>query len=279
MKIRILLFISFFTFIICGSSYSQIIVESKAKIQNVDFKLVNDQLVITYDLVNTKPGERFNISVKIFTKGGKEIDAQAYSGDVNSDVSGGYKKKIIWDIEKDIAYIEDEIIVRVLAELQNPKIIKPTSKGTALLLSTLYPGWGSSKITQKNVHVLKGLLAYGCVAGAVVYNYKAYDNYEKYKNTFDAEEADEDNDGKITAGELNNYVTASDKLFKDAENQRMISEVFLYSAVAVWALEYLNILLAKNRTRTTAGLNNNISIDYAYNKIANTPMVTLKINF
>lgn len=259
MKIRILLLISFFVFIICGSSHSQIIVESKAKIQNVDFMMINDQLVINYDLVNTKPRERFNITVNIFTVAGKEIDAQAFSGDVNSDVSGGYKKKIIWDIQKDIAYIEDEIIVRVLAELQNPKIIKPTSKGTALFLSTLYPGWGSAKITRKKAHVLKGLLAYGCVAGAVVYNYKAYDNYEKYKNAFEVNE--------------------SDKLFEDAENQRMISEVFLYSAVAVWSLEYLNILLAKNRTRTTAGLNNNISIDYAYNKIANTPVVTLKINF
>jgi len=259
MNIRFLLLISFFAFIICGSSYSQIIVESKAKIQNVGFMLVNDQLVITYDLVNTKPGERFNISVKILTVTGKEIDAQAFSGDVNSDVSGGYKKKIIWDIEKDIAYIEDEIIVRVLAELQNPKIIKPTSKGTALLLSTLYPGWGSAKITRKNAHVLKGLLAYGCVAGAIVYNYKAYDNYEKYKNAFEVNE--------------------SDKLFEDAENQYKLSEAFLYGAIAIWSLEYLNILLAKNRTRTTAGLNNNISIDYAYNKIANTPMVTLKIDF
>lgn len=221
--------------------------------------MVNDQLVITYDLVNTRPGEKFNISVKIFTKGGKEIDAHSFSGNINSDVSGGNKKKIIWDIQKDIAYIEDEIIVRVLAELQNPKIIKPTSKGTALLLSTLYPGWGSAKITRKNAHVLKGLLAYGCVAGAVLYDYKAYDNYEKYKNSFDMEE--------------------SDKFFEDAENQRTLSSVFLYSAVAVWSLEYLNILLAKNRTRTTAGLNNNISIDYAYNKIANTPMVTLKIDF
>lgn len=242
-----------------GILVSQIVVESKAKIQNVDFELINDQLVIIYNLVNTKPREKFNISVNIFTVAGKEIDAQAFSGDVNSDMSGGYKKKIIWNIEKDIAYIEDEIIVRVLAELQNPKIIGPTPKGTALLLSTLYPGWGSAKITQKNAHVLKGLLAYGCVAGAVLYDYKAYDNYEKYKNAFDIEK--------------------SDKLFEDAENQRMISEVFLYSAVAVWSLEYLNILLAKNRTRTTAGLNNNISIDYTYNKIVNTPMVSLKINF
>jgi len=259
MKIKLVVFIFFILLINCKNLFSQIIVESKAKIQNVDFQLVNDQLVITYNLVNTKPREKFNISVNIFTVAGKEIDAQAFSGDVNSDVSGGYKKKIIWDIQKDIAYIEDEIIVRILAELQNPKIIKPTPKGTALLLSTLYPGWGSSKITRKKAHVLKGLLAYGCVAGAVIYNYKAYDNYDKYKNTFEVNE--------------------SDKLFEDAENQYKLSEAFLYSAVAVWSLEYLNILLAKNRTRTTAGLNNNISIDYTYNKIVNTPMVTLKIDF
>ena len=244
-----------------GILVSQIFVESKAKIQNVDFELVNEQLIITYDLVNTKPKEKFNISVNIFTVAGKEIDAHAFSGDVNSDVSGVYthKKKIIWDIQKDIAYIEDEIIVRVLAELQNPKIIGPTSKGAALLLSTFYPGWGSAKITRKNAHVLKGLLAYGCVAGAVLYDYKAYDNYEKYKNTFDINE--------------------SAKLFEDAENQYKLSDAFLYGAVALWSLEYLNILFTKNRTITTAGLNNNISIDYTYNKIVNTPMVTLKINF
>lgn len=258
MKLKTLFFLigCFFNY---GILLSQIVVESKAKIQNIDFKLVNDKLVITYDLTNANSKEKFNISVKIHTVTGKEIDAQAFSGDVNSDVSGGYKKKIIWDIEKDIAYIEDEIIVRVLAELQNPKIIKPTSKGTALLLSTLYPGWGSAKITQKKAHVLKGLLAYGCVAGAVLYDYKAYDNYEKYKNSFDIEE--------------------SDKFFEDAEKQHKLSEAFLYGAIAVWSLEYLNILLAKNRTRTTAGLNNNISIDYTYNKIANTPMISLKINF
>lgn len=259
MKIKLVVFIFFILLINCKNLFSQIVVESKAKIQNVDFELVNDRLVITYDLVNTKPREKFNISVNIFTVAGKEIDAQAFSGDVNSDVSGGYKKKIIWDIQKDIAYIEDEIIVRVLAELQNPKIIGPTSKGAALLLSTLYPGWGSAKITRKNAHVLKGLLAYGSVAGAAIYNYKAYDNYDKYKNTFDINE--------------------SAKLFEDAENQYKLSDAFLYGAVALWSLEYLNILFTKNRTRTTAGLNKNISINYAYNKITNTPMVILKINF
>jgi len=259
MKLKVLFSYLIFIFINCSFLYSQVIVESKAKIQNVDFELVNEQLIITYDLVNTKPRERYNISVNIFTAAGKKIDAQAFKGDVNSDVSGGKKKKIIWEIQKDIAYIEAKIIVRVLAELQNPKIIGPTSKGTALFLSTLYPGWGSAKITLKKAHVLKGLLAYGCIAGTVIYNYKAYENYKQYKNTFETEE--------------------SDKFYKDAENQYKLSEVFLYSAITVWSLEYLNILFAKNRTRTTAGLNKNISINYTYNKMVYTPMATLKITF
>ena len=63
--------------------------QSKAKVENVDFNLENENLIITYDIVKSKASQTFNVSVTITTTKGKKIPANALSGDIGPGVHGG----------------------------------------------------------------------------------------------------------------------------------------------------------------------------------------------
>ena len=226
MRIKQLLLAGLFISTICNPCISQIIVDSKAVVSNVDFNLVNEELEITYDIENSSPGELFQIKVNIINESGKPVNAKSFRGDFGDNIPGGLKKKIFWEISKDIVFLDDKIHVEIIAVNQNPKLIKPVSKGTALIFSTFYPGLGSSKITLKNYHLIKGAAAYGLLAASIIYKQKAHQSSNNY----------------------NNAMTASDrdKYFSANQDQKQLSNIFLYTSAAVWLIDYVTILASEN---------------------------------
>ena len=151
--------------------------KTNAQIKNVNFELVSDNLIVTYDIVNYKPKEMFTVALNIYTAQENKIKALALSGDINNNISGGDRKKIVWDVKKDSIFIDNDIYVEVVARAQPatgavniavpaitdvpavgdvtavpgvPKLPvttkvktgKSVNLGKALLLSTIYPGWG-----------------------------------------------------------------------------------------------------------------------------------------
>ena len=110
--------------------------QSKANIENIDFTVEGVNLVITYDIVKYKSDEVFNIWVKIVTASGKEIIPNTMTGDVGSGVIGGSGKRIMWDMETDNAYIDEEISVQVLARspvCHDPPAAVPSAVHSATL--------------------------------------------------------------------------------------------------------------------------------------------------
>jgi hypothetical protein len=210
-------------------SFPQVIVDSKAVVDNVDFNLINEELIITYDLINSKPREQFLVKVKIMTESGDPINAKSFSGDLGEGIFGGLQRKIIWEISKDIAFLEDKIYVEVEAVNQNPKIIKSVSRGTAILLSTAYPGLGSSKITLKKYHLVKGIAGYGTLVGWYIFKKQADQSSVNYQNA--ATTADRD------------------KYFEAYNDQKLTSKVFLFASGAVWLTDYVTDLVVKNRSQ------------------------------
>jgi len=242
-----------------NSFHAQVIVDSHAEIKNVDFNLADDQLVITYDLVNARANEKYIVNVSIYTEAGKKVDAKTFTGAAGENITGGYGKRIVWDISKDIAYLDDQIYVELEAIHQNPKIIQPIGKGKAILLSTLYPGWGSSKTTLKGYHVMKGTLGYGCIAGFFYYRYLSDQSYTDYRNSSNTSERDD----------------FYDKSLKEDKT----SKILLYSAGAIWLLDYVTILAAPNRSQQKGFKSEIVYLGPSFNPMMNYAGISLKYNF
>ncbi len=91
--------------------------KSKAEVKNVDFEIKNNKLEIIYDLVNNAENETFDITIEILNPQGDLIEAKSLSGDINQKVTGGFNKKIVWDLMKDRVVLNDSITIKVTAKL------------------------------------------------------------------------------------------------------------------------------------------------------------------
>ncbi|UCG28255.1 MAG: hypothetical protein JSV24_02525, partial [Bacteroidales bacterium] len=142
---------------------------SKAEIVNTDFGIVEGKIEIKYDLIKSRKGELFTVYVFAVTETGDTIQASSVTGDVNDNVPGGREKVIIWDYEKDNFYTTGRVSIEVHAVPVSPEIAgRPPGAypglGKAMLLSTVCPGWGSTKLTDGKPHWIKGIFGYGSVA-------------------------------------------------------------------------------------------------------------------
>jgi hypothetical protein len=97
------------------------------------------------------------------------------------------------------------------------------------LLSTLYPGLGSTKISLKGYHIVKGVAAYGALYAFTFYNSKSNQSYNNYL------------DAELPADR--------DKYFSDSETQRQTATALLLTAGGVWLFDYITVLATENRSR------------------------------
>lgn len=217
--------------------------QSKARIENVDFYPHGNTVIITYDIVKYKSNETFNIWVDVYLESGNKFSPKALTGDVGDRVSGGDNKRIIWDMEADQSYLDEDIAIVVLAESEmfsssdqavkeeviekekQPKEKQPKVKkngisvGGALGLSLVFPGLGRRVATGHGAAYLWGVAGYGCLAGSYFMNKSAYNNYEKYKDATTTSERDD--------------------LYKKAQNQELYSKIFIGGAIAIWVVDLI----------------------------------------
>ena len=103
-----------------------------------------NQLSILYDLITRKSSDKFYVRIEIENANGLAIQAKTLSGDVGENVTPGNNKKIVWIPEQDSVYLNEDVIVEIKAE----KYIKSFNKGSMMLYSTVFPGWGQTKISK-----------------------------------------------------------------------------------------------------------------------------------
>jgi len=243
----------FFLLLFIGSNLQA---QSKAKVENVDFFVEGETLVITYDIAKSKIGETFNVTVNIMTKSGKKINAYALSGDVGKGVYSGKNKRIIWDLAKDNVYIDEEITVEVLARSETQA--KPLSVGGAMLRSLVFPGWGNTYVKGGGAYWLMGIAGYAAVGGAVIFNKKANNSFEDYKISEDPAERDQ--------------------LYTDAENYQKSQKILMFGAAAIWAVDLVWTGIQAGNANSKAR-NSKISMGYYYNPVARQPMFSLSYKF
>jgi len=88
-------FITIFLVLFCFCLFSvNGLGQTEARIINIDFNLVGEDIVITYDIVNYAPGEKFIITIEVVTESGKKLNTRSLTGDVGSNISGGSKKQV-----------------------------------------------------------------------------------------------------------------------------------------------------------------------------------------
>ncbi len=261
---------------------------------------VNDQEVhIFYDIINSGPNHRFNISVLITDTRGRELISRSLSGDVGDNISGGDKKHIVWNLEEDQLTLDGPIDVQILLEALPSAIsgsstqiegqndleesdslagvdalsknellgdvaspVKPKiyTRTSLVFKSLVFPGWGLTNL-KKKPHWIKGLAAYACIAGSVYLNRQAVNTYKQIDSFQDYQDKDD--------------------LYQKAIKQDNISEVLAITAAGIWVLDFVWTLVgtselkAKNKNSPGPGLSLITDIDpFTY-----APMVGLHISF
>ncbi len=240
---------------------NQTIAQSNARVENVDFFLEGDKLIITYDIIKTKTGETFDVSVKISTIKGTPIKAYALSGDVGSGVYGGSFKRISWDLAKDNVLIDDEIFVEVVAAAPKGSPYMSDSKkvsvGGAMLRSLAFPGWGNTYAKGGGAYWVMGIAAYGSLGAAVYFNNQAYNNYEDYKISTDPLERSQ--------------------LYQDANDNYDKQKTFMIIAGAIWIGDIIWTGLQAGSVNKKAR-QSKVSVGYYYDPAVRTPMFSLSYN-
>jgi hypothetical protein len=217
--------------------------QTKAEIQNIDFNVAGDSLIVTYDLVKAKSNEKFNVVLVVKTNTGKTFDAISLSGDVGNYITGGKGKRIVWNIAKDKVAINDEIYVQVLATPVPPNAVpsaavvaqpdqtnvqqqqpnknqeKVFSKGGAIALSAVMPGLGITKLRDGGAYWLIGIATYGLAISGVVMNIASNSNYNKYKDATTASDRD--------------------KYYKNAVSLNKTGNVLLFAAAGIWVADII----------------------------------------
>lgn len=177
-------------------------------VTKADLHNEGSKLIIEYQIVNSKPSDRFLIEVFIEDDDGNIIDASSFSGDIGQDVTGGLKR-ITWEYLKDDIIYETTVTVKIDYKKQNPKAEVPLTinvpstnsytRSGLILQSLALPGLGMTKLKEKP-YWLYGVAGYGLVGTSIYFLLKSnsfyndtyyydrtsenWDQYAKYYNTF-----------------------------------------------------------------------------------------------
>jgi hypothetical protein len=221
-------------------SMAQFANNGKPMIGNVSVLSDGGKIIVLYDLQGVE-NESYFIDVEFYKSNSEEkLSSNSLSGDVGM-VKTGNQKRIYWDYKADSVFFEQKIYARL--SMQPSADI---NLWTHLGKSALFPGWGDRKLRNGIAPYAFGVVGYGSIAAAMVFNNSAKSNYENYLNTDDPD--------------------LVDGYFEAAQWNDMASKVFAGVAVTAWIVDIAGILLRYNKIKNhTIELENNHYYDQSEN--------------
>lgn len=194
-------------------------------------ELTGNKLYITFQIDSKNLNDKFRISIEVKKQNGEAIVPKSISGDLDN-IKPGNNKIIVWDLEQDAIYLNEEISLEILCDKQ----IKYISKGSIVLMSVALPGLGQSKMTGKPWWI-GGVAAYGALAGGYVFHKSCLESYELYK----AEKTDP---------------SKRAELWDQVQKKNSISNIFFISAASIWVsnLIWVSVTPNINEPRKHAGV-------------------------
>jgi len=172
--------------------------------------------------------------------------------------------------EKDLSEAPPDIIKKEEPEdvKESHKVLEETvatplkvKVGKHLLQSTIFPGWGLTKLSKGKPYWIMGVTGVGCIATSIYFNQQSYTNYNNYLDSNDKEKID--------------------TYFNNAITQDNISKALAYTAAGIWVADLVivgikagNINKSYKRSRLNA-----FAISSCIDSNTDTPMLTLYFNF
>jgi hypothetical protein len=218
MKKRRFFLFMLFLFIVLKSSSQDF------QITLLKLEFYGNQLHIAYNIDNKTSIGKFRIEIKINKQNGDPITPKSITGDLGDNIKSGNNKRIIWDLEKDAIYIDEDITV----EIKGKKLSESFSKGSLILMSTAVPGLAQTKMSGKPWW-LCGVAAYGTLASGIIF-------YKSSLNTYDAYKAEDNPNTRI------------DQYNKAQKNLNIANALFITSAT-LWVANIIWVTATPNRNK------------------------------
>jgi len=210
------------------------------------------ELKISYDILNADQSDQFYVWVLIQNKKGETLKLNSLTGDIG-DTKAGREKIISWIPANDSVFLNEEVSVELLAE----KYVKSFNKGSALLMSTIMPGLGQTKISNGKPFWLIGVASYGILAGGIILHTNSISSYDDYLVEQDPAKRDD--------------------LFAKSQQQLNISNVMFVSSAAAWVLNLVWIAATPNRYKPLKHVK--VRIDQPGGPLYGTKLVSLQLTF
>ena len=86
-----------------------------AKLTQPQLTLINDSLIIKYDILDANPNDLFDVRLEITDYTGTKINAATFTGDIGDSIKGGVNKQIIWNLSADNIFLNNSINVEIIA--------------------------------------------------------------------------------------------------------------------------------------------------------------------
>ena len=137
---------------------------------------------------------------------------------------------------------------------------KSYNRTSIILQSIPLPGLGLSRMTGKP-HWLKGVAAYGCLAGSIILNRAAIDTYEQIPQHIDW---DNKND-----------------LFQQSQKQDGISELLAYAALGIWVSDVIWTIIGTSDLKKSSlySETNGLSIRTTIDPLSYAPLIGMRYVF
>lgn len=146
------------------------------------------------------------------------------------------------------------------SQVQSPsRADKKQFSHTGLLIqSAVFPGLGLTRY-KGGPHWVKGVAAYGCIAGSVVLNRKSISTYS----------------GIIDLVSLDEKTA----LYQKSVSQGNISEALVYAAIGIWITDLVWTFIGTSDMKQTAAESEGIRINSTIDPVSSTPMIAFTYKF
>jgi len=84
-------------------------------VSNVNYRQLDQQIEITYDLTGQKFYQHFNVAVYVSEDGGRTFTGplKEVSGEVGDTIKQGYNKKILWNVFDEMPDISGQVLFQI----------------------------------------------------------------------------------------------------------------------------------------------------------------------
>lgn len=233
-------------------TFSAAVAQTFAKITDVDFRIENNKIVVTYSITNYNPGEIFITRLTFITGDNKAIVPVSVTGDIGPPgITGGPGKYIVWDVEKDKVEISGSLkaIVNFVTPdfgYPGPTNVSPENqKGKKLggpsyaILSFFVPGLGGYFVDEKiGRSLVVTTLGLGTIGGMIYWGSEA----QKFDNAGNDVEYDKATKAFQTLAVLYTGIIIYDVIYvlgKGSKNVKARSSSYYYPASGAY-LSYTN---------------------------------------